>query len=91
MKLTVNGEFSQDEIDGIIELVKNKRPKEELESLVISIDENDNDFVNIEYKFKVVPFERIRRITGYLVGTTEKWNNAKQAELKDRLKHNIKQ
>lgn len=35
------------------------------------------------------PFERIRRITGYLVGTTERWNNAKQAELKDRVKHGI--
>ena len=30
------------------------------------------------------PFERIRRITGYLVGTTDRWNSAKQAELKDR-------
>jgi ribonucleoside-triphosphate reductase len=35
-------------------------------------------------------FERIRRITGYLVGTTDRWNNAKRAEEKDRLKHGIK-
>ena len=34
-----------------------------------------------------VKFERIRRITGYLVGTLEKWNNAKQAEERDRVKH----
>ena len=34
-----------------------------------------------------VPFERIRRITGYLVGTTDRWNNAKLAELRDRVKH----
>ena len=32
-------------------------------------------------------FERIRRITGYLVGTVDRWNNAKKAELKDRTKH----
>jgi ribonucleoside-triphosphate reductase len=32
-------------------------------------------------------FERIRRITGYLVGTTERFNNAKRAEEKDRVKH----
>lgn len=32
-------------------------------------------------------FERIRRITGYLVGTTDRWNNAKRAEEKDRVKH----
>lgn len=34
-------------------------------------------------------FERIRRITGYLVGTMDRWNNAKQAEEKDRVKHNL--
>ena len=34
-----------------------------------------------------VPFERIRRITGYLVGTLDRWNNAKKAEEKDRVKH----
>lgn len=32
-------------------------------------------------------FERIRRITGYLVGTLDKWNNAKRSEEKDRVKH----
>lgn len=36
---------------------------------------------------KGVPFERIRRITGYLVGTMEKWNNAKRAEERDRVVH----
>ncbi|MDF2564163.1 MAG: anaerobic ribonucleoside-triphosphate reductase [Massilibacillus sp.] len=34
-------------------------------------------------------FERIRRITGYLVGTTDRWNNAKRAEEKDRVKHGL--
>lgn len=33
------------------------------------------------------PFERIRRITGYLVGTLDKWNDSKRAELRDRVKH----
>ena len=32
-------------------------------------------------------FERIRRITGYLVGTTDRWNNAKRAEERDSVKH----
>ena len=36
---------------------------------------------------KGVRFERIRRITGYLVGTTDRWNNAKRAEEKERVKH----
>lgn len=39
---------------------------------------------------KNVGFERIRRITGYLVGTMDRWNNAKQAEEKDRVKHATK-
>ena len=34
-------------------------------------------------------FERIRRITGYLVGTIDRWNNAKRAEEKDRVKHTL--
>lgn len=38
---------------------------------------------------KGVGFERIRRITGYLVGSLATWNNAKKAEEKDRVKHSI--
>ena len=34
------------------------------------------------------PFERIRRITGYLVGTLDRFNNAKRKEVADRVKHN---
>lgn len=36
-----------------------------------------------------VKFERIRRITGYLVGSLSTWNNAKKAEERDRVKHTI--
>ena len=36
-----------------------------------------------------VGFDRIRRITGYLVGTTDRWNNAKRAEESDRVKHTL--
>ena len=34
-----------------------------------------------------VPFNRIRRITGYLVGTLDRFNDAKRAEERDRVKH----
>ncbi|MDD6318528.1 MAG: anaerobic ribonucleoside-triphosphate reductase [Succinatimonas hippei] len=34
-----------------------------------------------------VKFERIRRITGYLVGTLDRFNDAKKAEVQDRVKH----
>ena len=36
-------------------------------------------------------FERIRRITGYLVGTTDRFNNAKQTEERDRVKHGVEE
>lgn len=36
-----------------------------------------------------VPFERLRRITGYLVGSLERWNDAKKAEEAARVKHNV--
>ncbi|MEG1150451.1 MAG: anaerobic ribonucleoside-triphosphate reductase [Bacilli bacterium] len=34
-----------------------------------------------------IGFERLRRITGYLVGTVDRFNNGKRAEEKDRVKH----
>ena len=36
-----------------------------------------------------VGFERIRRITGYLVGTLDRFNNGKRAEERDRVKHGV--
>lgn len=37
-----------------------------------------------------VKFERIRRITGYLVGTLDRFNNGKAAEVRDRVKHGVR-
>ena len=34
-----------------------------------------------------VKFQRVRRITGYLVGTVDRFNDAKRAEVRDRIKH----
>ena len=48
--------------------------------------------MNCNYNEKMgknVKFERIRRITGYLVGTMATWNNAKKAEERDRVKHSV--
>ena len=47
----------------------------------------DGEWADIKYTVRARPFERIRLITGYLVGTTDRWNNAKQAEEHDRVKH----
>lgn len=55
-----------------------------------SIDINlDGDYVDIGYHYSDRPFQRIRRITGYLVGTLDRFNNAKRAEEHDRVKHSV--
>lgn len=59
-----------------------KTPK----SMTVTVD---GDFVDLDYAFEGRPFERIRRITGYLVGTLDRFNNAKRAEEHDRVKHNL--
>lgn len=41
------------------------------------------------YAGEGVGFERVRRITGYLVGTLDRFNNAKRAEVLDRVKHTM--
>lgn len=48
----------------------------------------DDEYVDLDYH--TYSFDRIRRITGYLVGTVDRWNDAKCDELKDRVKHTIK-
>ena len=44
---------------------------------------------NIQMVGEGVKFERIRRITGYLVGTLDRFNDAKRAEVNDRVKHGL--
>ena len=48
-----------------------------------------NEFISEEQRGKGVHFCRIRRITGYLVGTLDRFNNAKKAEVTDRVKHSV--
>lgn len=47
----------------------------------------DGEFVDIYYNVRPSKFTRLRRITGYLVGDLNRWNNGKRAEEKDRVKH----
>ena len=50
----------------------------------------DDGNVDVSYTARGEKFERIRRITGYLVGTTDRFNNAKRAEESQRVKHSLK-
>ena len=47
----------------------------------------EDGFIVARYLKTNERFERIRRITGYLTGTLDKWNDAKRAEERDRVKH----
>ena len=78
-----NGYMEEKEIQAYINYLKNKFPDESLKSLSITIDGND---VDLDYVLKPQNFERIRRITGYLVGTLDRFNDAKAAEERDRIK-----
>lgn len=46
--------------------------------------------VDVNYVATGEKFERIRRVTGYLVGSLERWNDAKRAEERDRVKHDTR-
>ena len=82
--VTANVEMEDYEIKNYIHKVM-KLDKGILTTLDISIDDKDN--VELEYTFHNEPFYRIRRITGYLTGSVGCWNDAKRAELRDRVKH----
>ncbi len=80
------GELSQPEIDAYIARAKDKYPDKVISAMDIALD---GDYADITYHWQTVPFERIRRITGYLVGTLDRFNNGKRAEEADRVKHSI--
>ena len=80
----LNGKISDEEKKLYREYALEHTDGRELESLDVNLD---NEYVDLTYHFNNVPFERIRRITGYLVGTIDRFNNSKKAEVRDRVKH----
>ena len=88
MNIIIDGEIPQEEIDAYIERA-HKKYGNTVKEIRLSVDKDAPEYVNIEYRFDDVPFERIRRITGYLVGTLDRFNDAKRAEERDRVKHSV--
>ena len=93
--LTINGAnivcpkgMTQKEVEEYLSYLKDKHPKQRLMRLMISVD---GEHVDFEYELESKPFERIRRITGYLTGDMSTWNNAKRAEEKARVKHSTEE
>lgn len=84
------GEVSQREIDLLVEHLQKENPGRMIQSVQVEIDKSqgeDDQYLNVAYTLEPIKFERIRRITGYLTGSVDGWNDAKQAELRDRVKH----
>ena len=78
------GDLSQAEFDAYVDHGRKAYPDKTISEMDIKID---GEYVDIDYHLDDVPFQRIRRITGYLVGTLDRFNNAKRAEVDDRVKH----
>ncbi len=87
MKINVTGgTLSQQEIDIYVENLKQAHPDKYIKSIDFTVD---GEYVDLKYTYDCVPFERIRRITGYLVGTVDRFNNGKRAEVEDRVTHSL--
>ena len=77
--------FSVEEIERYIDYANSKIEHGQLSELKLTL-QSDN---HVQLDFKIfTPFERIRRITGYLSGDVTSWNDAKRSEERDRVKHN---
>lgn len=87
MKVNViGGTISNEEKNAYVKYITGKYPNKNITSIDITLD---GDYADIKYYYAPRDFERIRRITGYLVGTLENWNNGKRAEEHDRVKHDV--
>ncbi len=80
------GSLSEAEVQYYINEAMEKYPDKTLRAIELELD---GGYVNAKYSFSDIPFQRIRRITGYLVGTLDRFNNAKRAEERSRVKHEI--
>lgn len=86
VKITSHGfRPSKAELKKYIEYAREKGGKDVTE---VRLKLCDDGMVDVTFK-KNIPFERIRRITGYLTGTLDTWNDAKKSEEHDRVKHDV--
>ena len=87
MKVNVIGEkISQQEINAYLAYGAEKYPDRIIKEMTVSLD---GDYADLKFEFADIPFDRVRRITGYLVGTLDRFNNGKRAEERDRIKHTV--
>ena len=83
--IEVSGDMSDKEIIATIDQLIGRHLDKIIKSVTISVA-NIEEAV-IVFTYQCVEIQRIRRITGYLVGTLDRFNDAKRVEERDRLKH----
>lgn len=82
--VTSNEEVSEEVIRTYLNHVKQNNHGRMIQSMSLEFDGED---VGVGYYLAPEHFEKIRRITGYLVGDMTRWNDAKAAEESQRVKH----
>ena len=87
VKISADFDCSLAELENYLEYVTLRVDADISEIFITACDDG---LVDVSYVAHGQKFERIRRITGYLVGTLSRWNSAKQAEEHDRVKHEPK-
>ena len=89
VKVTITNvdDMSYDEAAQYLKKVQKDYPNEKIKELNITL--NKDGKIELDTRDSVIPFERIRRITGYLVGTLDRFNDAKRAEESQRVKHSV--
>jgi hypothetical protein len=85
IKINNPDNLPEEEIKNYIAFGKKKYAGKTITAMTVTLAEDDN--VDLKFEFASVPFDRIRRITGYLVGTLDRFNNGKRAEVGDRVPH----
>lgn len=79
-------DFNYSDAEYVVESIKKS---EMFEISDVRVDWNADGMLKAEYVATPPKFERIRRITGYLVGTMDRWNDAKRHEEAERVKHGV--
>ncbi|MEF9967284.1 MAG: anaerobic ribonucleoside-triphosphate reductase [Longicatena sp.] len=84
IEINSNEQLGEKDAKAYIAYVRNKNPRKEIASIDLNFEGEE---VGLGYHLQPEGFEKIRRITGYLVGTVDRFNNGKRAEEHDRVKH----
>ena len=84
--IIIHEEMDMNEALQYVGKLRKEHPDKEFKSFEFTVA---GEYVNVDYTYDNKKFERIRRITGYLVGTLDRFNDAKRKEVEERVKHPI--